>query len=81
MAEVDYIESELFSPLVRNQSIRFLLALTPELDMFLDLMDVYTTFLNGELKESIYMKQPQGFEDPEFPDKICKLLKALYGSK
>lgn len=78
---VDYIETELFSPVVRNQSIRFMVALSAKLDMLLEHMDVVTAFLNGDLKETVYIKQPQGFEDPNFPEKFCKLLKALYGLK
>lgn len=81
VAGIDYIESKLYSFVVRNQSIRFFLALTAEWDMFLEHMDVCTAFLNGELKEIVYIKQLEGFEDPNFPDKLCRLLKALYGLK
>nr|GEX53488.1 retrovirus-related Pol polyprotein from transposon TNT 1-94 [Tanacetum cinerariifolium] len=43
--------------------------------------DVKSTFLNGRLKEEVYVKQPPGFESSEFPDYVCKLNKALYGQK
>ncbi|GKA96682.1 retrovirus-related pol polyprotein from transposon TNT 1-94 [Tanacetum coccineum] len=44
-------------------------------------MDVKSTFLNGKLKEEVYVKQPPGFESSEFPDYDCMLDKALYGLK
>lgn len=78
---VDYVETELYSPVVQNQSIRFMVALSAELDMLLEHMDVVTAFLNGDLKETVYIRQPQGFENSDFPDKFCRLLKALYGLK
>ena len=44
-------------------------------------MDVKSTFLNGLVKEDIYMAQPKGFIDPHFPDHVLYLKKALYGLK
>ena len=44
-------------------------------------MDVKTAFLNGELAEDVYMKQPDDFGDPKNPDKVCKLIKFIYGLK
>ena len=44
-------------------------------------MDVKTVFLNGELDEEIYMKQPDGFVPDGQEGKVCKLLKSLYGLK
>ena len=44
-------------------------------------MDVKSAFLNGKLKEKVYVKQPPCFESNEFPNHVCKLDKALYGLK
>ncbi|GJZ34653.1 retrovirus-related pol polyprotein from transposon TNT 1-94 [Tanacetum coccineum] len=44
-------------------------------------MDVKTTFLNGELKEEVYVSQPKGFVDPDHPTHVYRLKKALYGLK
>ena len=42
-------------------------------------MDVKTAFLNGHLKEELYMMQPEGFVDPKNADKVCKLQRSIYG--
>ncbi|GJY29401.1 retrovirus-related pol polyprotein from transposon TNT 1-94, partial [Tanacetum coccineum] len=44
-------------------------------------MDVKTTFLNDELKEEVYVSQPEGFVDPDHPTHVYRLKKALYGLK
>ncbi|GKG63054.1 gag-pol polyprotein, partial [Tanacetum coccineum] len=44
-------------------------------------MDVKTAFLNGPLKEEVYVAQPDGFIDPDHPEKVYRLRKALYGLK
>jgi hypothetical protein len=44
-------------------------------------MDVKSSFLNGYLKEEVYMEQPEGFQLLDNPDLVCKLKKALYGLK
>ncbi|GJW26172.1 gag-pol polyprotein [Tanacetum coccineum] len=44
-------------------------------------MDVKTTFLNGPLKEEVYVSQPDGFIDPDHLEKVYRLRKALYGLK
>jgi hypothetical protein len=44
-------------------------------------MDVKSSFLNGDLKEEVYMEEPEGFQLSDNPDFVCKLKKALYGLK
>jgi hypothetical protein len=44
-------------------------------------MDVKSAFLNGPIKEEVYMEQPHGFEDDRYPNHVYKLSKALYGFK
>ena len=53
---------ETFSPLVRFESVRTVLALAAQHGLKVNQMDVTTAFLNGELEEEVYMKQPPGFE-------------------
>ena len=79
MKGVDYDET--FSPVARMESIRILLALACQLKFKLYQMDVKTAFLNGLLKEDIYVAQSKGFIDPHFLDHVLYLKKALYGLK
>ncbi|GJQ94413.1 retrotransposon protein, putative, ty1-copia subclass [Tanacetum coccineum] len=73
---IDY--NEVFSPVVRHTSIRVILALTACKDYKLEQLDVKTTFLHGNLKEVIYIRQPPGYEQG---NKVCLLKKSLYGLK
>ena len=79
MERVDY--NETFAPVARMVSIRVLLALACQLKFKLYQMDVKTAFLNGLLKEDVYVTQPKGFIDPHFTDHVLYLKKALYGLK
>ena len=79
MEGVDYDET--FAPVDHMESIKILLALACHLRFKLCQMDVKTAFLNGLLKEDIYMAQPKGFIDPHFSDHVLYLKKALYGLK
>ena len=79
MEEVDYDET--FAPVARMESIRILLALAYHLKFKLYQINVKTAFLNGILKEDVYVTQPKGFIDPHFPDHMLYLKKALYGLK
>ena len=79
MEGVDY--NETFAPVAHIESIRILLALACHLKFKLYQMYVKTVFLNGFLKEDVYVAQPKGFIDPHFPDHVLYLKKALYGLK
>ena len=76
---IDYDET--FSPVARFSSIRTLLAFAVEMGMQIHQMDVVTAFLNGDLKEEIYMQQPSGYTQPGKEELVCKLTKSLYGLK
>ncbi|KAE8686874.1 cytochrome P450 71A9-like [Hibiscus syriacus] len=76
---VDY--DEIFSPVVRNTSIRAILALVASWDLHLEQMDVKTAFLHGDLEEQIYMRQPEGFTQPGNEHLVYRLKKSLYGLK
>ncbi|GKB03702.1 retrovirus-related pol polyprotein from transposon TNT 1-94 [Tanacetum coccineum] len=76
---IDYDET--FAPVARMEAIRIFLAFATYMNFIVFQMDVKSAFLNGKLKEEVYVKQPPGFESSEFPDYVCKLDKALYGLK
>ena len=76
---IDY--GEVFSPVVRMDSIRILIAISAQEKWELHHLDVKTAFLNGEIKEDIYISQHEGFEIKGKEDYILKLRKALYGLK
>ena len=75
---VDFTET--YSPVVKYRTLRILLALITIHDLTLELMDVQTAYLNAPLKERVYMRQPEGFEQGG-PNKVCLLQRALYGLK
>ena len=72
---------ETFSPIVRFTSICLILAIVASMDLELHQMDVKTAFLNGDLEEEIYMQQPVGFIKEGQENKVCRLLKSIYGLK
>uniref|UniRef100_A0A2N9FSL6 Reverse transcriptase Ty1/copia-type domain-containing protein n=1 Tax=Fagus sylvatica TaxID=28930 RepID=A0A2N9FSL6_FAGSY len=76
---VDYFDT--YSPVTRITSIRMLIAIAALYNLEIHQMDVKTAFLNGELNEEIYMKQPEGFIIPGKEKKLCRLVKSLYGLK
>ncbi|GJU83564.1 retrovirus-related pol polyprotein from transposon TNT 1-94 [Tanacetum coccineum] len=75
---IDY--NEVFSLVVRHTTIRVILSLTACEDYKLEQLDVKTAFLHGNLEETIYMRQPLGFEKGT-GNKVCFLKKSLYGLK
>ena len=76
---VDY--EEIFSTVVHLSSIRTLLAFAAKKKFYVHQMDVVSAFLNGELKEEIYMKQPPGYVQLGKENLVCKLIKSIYGLK
>jgi hypothetical protein len=70
-----------YAVVARFESIRILLAYATYHGFKLYQMDVNSAFLNGPIKEEVYVEQPPGFEDSEYPNNIYKLSKALYGLK
>jgi hypothetical protein len=72
---------ETCAPVARLESIRILLAYATYHGFKLYQMDVKSAFLNGPIKEEVYVEQPPGFEDSEYPNHVYRLSKALYGLK
>nr|GEU88306.1 retrovirus-related Pol polyprotein from transposon TNT 1-94 [Tanacetum cinerariifolium] len=76
---IDYDET--FASVARIEAIRLFLAYAAHKDFTVFQMDVKTTFLNGILKEEVYVGQPPGFVSKQYPDHVYALDKALYGLK
>lgn len=74
---IDY--SETFSPVVRYNSIRFLMALAVQNDLKIHQMDAITAFLQGDLEEEIFMEQPEYYNDGT--GRVCRLNRSIYGLK
>ncbi|GJR72757.1 putative ribonuclease H-like domain-containing protein [Tanacetum coccineum] len=74
---IDY--NEVFAPVARIEAIRLFLAYASFKDFVVYQMDVKSAFLYGKIEEEVYVCQPPGFEDPDFPDRVYKVEKALYG--
>jgi hypothetical protein len=81
-SQVEGLEfDETYAPLARLESIRILLAYSTYHGFKLYQMDVKSVFLNGPIKEEVYVEQPLGFEDSVYPNHVYKLSKVLYGLK
>ena len=76
---VDY--DEIFCLIVRFESVRTIIALPAKHDLKLHRLEITTAFLNGQFKEAIYMKQPEGFEIKVKDDLVCKVKRSIYGLK
>ncbi|GJZ00463.1 putative ribonuclease H-like domain-containing protein [Tanacetum coccineum] len=74
---IDY--DEVFAPVARVEAIRIFLAFASFMNFPVYQMDVKSAFLYGTIEEEVYVCQPPGFVDPEFPEKVYKVEKALYG--
>ena len=73
----DYVETH--SPVVRLETIRAILAIEPTKKLYIQQLDIKGAYLNGVLKERVYMKQPEGFNNGT--GRVCQLIKTLYGLK
>ncbi|GJS60134.1 retrovirus-related pol polyprotein from transposon TNT 1-94 [Tanacetum coccineum] len=76
---IDFEES--FTLVARLEAVWIFLAFAAHMNMTVYQMDVKTTFLNGILREEVYVSQPDGFVDPDKPNHVYRLKKALYGLK
>nr|GEV64439.1 hypothetical protein [Tanacetum cinerariifolium] len=76
---IDFEES--FTPVTHLEAVRIFIAYAAHKSFPIYQMDVKTSFLNGPLKEEVYVVQPDGFVDPDHPDKVYRLRKALYRLK
>nr|GEU71474.1 putative ribonuclease H-like domain-containing protein [Tanacetum cinerariifolium] len=74
---IDY--EEVFAPVARIKAIRLFLSYASFMGFMVYQMDVKSAFLYGTIEEEVYVCQPPGFEDPDHPDKVYKVVKALYG--
>ncbi|GJS88060.1 putative ribonuclease H-like domain-containing protein, partial [Tanacetum coccineum] len=74
---IDY--EEVFAPVARIKAIRLFLAYASFMGFLVYQMDVKSAFLYGTIEEEVYVTQPPGFKDPDHPDKVYKVVKALYG--
>nr|GFD17695.1 putative ribonuclease H-like domain-containing protein [Tanacetum cinerariifolium] len=74
---IDY--EEVFAHVAKIEAIRLFLAYASFMGFMVYQMDVKSAFLYGTIEEEVYVCQPPGFEDPDHPDKVYKVVKALYG--
>ncbi|GKF43931.1 putative ribonuclease H-like domain-containing protein [Tanacetum coccineum] len=74
---IDY--DEVFAPVDRIEAIRIFLAFASYMGFIVYQMDVKSAFLYGKINEEVYVSQPPGFLDPKYPQKVYKVIKALYG--
>nr|GEY22379.1 uncharacterized mitochondrial protein AtMg00810-like [Tanacetum cinerariifolium] len=79
--ESTYVSQILYHLVVCIEAIRIFIANAVSKNMTIYQMDVKTAFLNGKLKEEVYVSQPEGFVDPDHPTHVYRLKKALYGLK
>lgn len=76
---IDY--SEIFSPVINHTSIRVLLALVAQRNLELDQLDVKTAFLHVHFEETVFIKQPEGYQEKRKEYLVCLLKRSLYGLK
>ncbi|GJY52468.1 retrovirus-related pol polyprotein from transposon TNT 1-94 [Tanacetum coccineum] len=76
---IDFEES--FAPVARLEAVWIFVAYAAHISFLIYQIDVKTDFLNGSLKEEVYVARPDGFVDPDHQEKVYRIRKALYGFK
>jgi hypothetical protein len=76
---VDFKET--FAPVVRPQIVKLIFTIALGKGWLMHQLDVNNAFLQGTLKEDVYMAQPPGLKDKQYPNHVCKLHKAIYGPR
>ena len=71
--------SETFSPVIKHATIHLVLAIVVSSNWNITQLDVQNAFLHGDLQETVFMTQPQGYVHPQYPNHVCQLHKSLYG--
>jgi hypothetical protein len=72
---VDFVDT--YSLVAKVTSVRIIMSIIATMDLELHQLDIKTSFLNGELKEKIYMLEPEGFQITEHEEKVYKLKRSL----
>jgi hypothetical protein len=81
-SQVERLDSgKFFAPVARLEAVRILLAFTASKGFKLYQIDMKSDFLNGVIQEEVYVRQPPSFENPKYPNRVYKFLKALYELK
>ncbi|XP_053968779.1 uncharacterized protein LOC128870209 [Anastrepha ludens] len=73
--------TDTYAPVVRHSTVRILLALAAKYKLLVNHVDIAAAYLNGELTDEIYMKQPPMFGDKRNGDLVCRIKKSIYGLK
>jgi hypothetical protein len=74
-------KGDTFSSVVKVATIKIIISIAVSKGWSLRQLHVQNAFLHGDLEKEVYMQQPPGYEDKSYPNYVCKLDKALYGSK